>query len=160
MGRRVFAILALLLLATACSGDDSGDDQPGRGRTTNADCAVRIPTAVFDTLRWSPPKDAEETVRGCHRETEQGYVEVRDQKADYDKLCSTLDRRGGTRPGSPADWLPGVTACAVEPTNGVGSTKVLVRTSATLVTTVTVVANTSTDQADVRSAVAKLVDLG
>jgi hypothetical protein len=156
MGTRVAAALLLLLAVTACSGGDV-EDEPGSGKTTDADCAARIPDSVFDTLRWSPPKAAEETVRGCHRETEQGYVDVRDQTGDYDKLCSTLDRSGGVRPGTPADWLTGVTACAVEPRTDVGSTKVLVKRSGNLVTTVTIVANTSTDQADVRSAVQELV---
>jgi hypothetical protein len=156
VGTRVVAVLVLLLALAACSGDDSADE-PGSGKTSDADCATRIPDKIFDTLRWSPPKAAEATIRGCHRETEQGYVEVRDRTGDYGKLCSTLDRSGGVGPGLPPDWLTGVIACAVEPTRDVGQTKVLVKGNADLVTQVTVVAVTSTDQANVRAAVQELV---
>jgi hypothetical protein len=156
MRTRVAAALLLLLALTACSGDD-GDHEPGSGKTTDADCAERIPTTVFDTLRWSPPKDAEATVRGCHRESEQGYVEVRDRTGDYDELCQTLNRSGGVSPGKPADWLTGVTACAVEPKGDVGQTKVLVKRSGDLVTQVIVAAVSSTDRPDIRAAVAELV---
>jgi hypothetical protein len=152
----VAAALLLLLALTACSGDD-GDDEPGSEKTTDADCAERIPTTVFDTLRWSPPKDAEATVRGCHRESEQGYVEVRDRTGVYDKLCQTLNRSGGISAGKPADWLSGVTACAVEPDGDVGQTKVLVRRSGDLVTQVSVTAVSSTERSDIRAAVADLV---
>ena len=156
MRTRVVAAILLLLALTACSGDN-GDDEPGSGKTTDADCAERIPNTVFDTLRWSPAKAAEATVRGCHRETEQGYVEVRDRTGDYDQLCQTLDRSGGVGPGKPADWLTGVTACAVEPKGDVGQTKVLVKRSGDQVTQVTVVAVSGTDRSDVRAAVADLV---
>jgi hypothetical protein len=153
------AVLLLLLTLTACSGGNS-DDEPGSGKTTDADCAERIPNTVFDTLRWSPPKAAEATVSGCHRETEQGYVEVRDRTGDYDQLCQTLDRSGGVSPGKPATWLSGVTACAVEPQGDVGQTKVLVKRGGNLVTQVTVVAVNSTDRKDIRAAVADLVSEG
>jgi hypothetical protein len=156
MGTRVAAALLVLLALTSCSGD-GGDDEPVSGKTTDADCAERIPTTVFDTLRWSPPEDAEATVRGCHRESEQGYVEVRDRTGDYDKLCQTLNRSGGVSPGKPADWLSGVTACAVEPPGDLGQTKVLVKRSGDLVTQVTVTAVSSTDRPDIRAAVADLV---
>ncbi len=156
MGTRVLAALALLLALTACSGDGD-EDQPGSGHTTDADCAARIPDAVFDTLRWSPPKPAEATVRGCHRETKQGYVEVRD-RTDYDKLCKTLDRSGEVAPGVPADWLgTDVVACAVEPVGGVGQTRVVVQREGDEVTQVTIAALTSTSQAQVREAVAELI---
>jgi hypothetical protein len=155
MRTRVVAAILLFLALTACSGED-GDDEPGSGKTTDADCAERIPDTVFDTLRWSPPKAAEATVRGCHRESEQGYVEVRDRTGDYDQLCQTLDRSGGVSPGKPADWLTGVTACFVEPKGDVGQTKVLVRRSGDEVTQVTVVAVSSTDRADIRDVVADL----
>jgi hypothetical protein len=156
MRTRAAVVLALLLTVAACSGDD-GDGEPGSGRTSDADCADRIPTSVFDTLRWSPPKPAEATVRGCHRESEQGYVEVRDRTGDFDKLCSTLDRSGGVGPGRPAPWLADLTACAVEPAGDVGQTQVLVRRSGTEVTQVTVTAVSSTDEADIRAAIAMLV---
>jgi hypothetical protein len=156
MRTRVAAVLVLLLALTACSGDN-GDDEPGSGKTTDADCAERIPNTVFDTLRWSPPKAAEATVRGCHRESEQGYVEVRDRTGDYDQLCRTLDRSGGVSAGKPATWLTGVTACAVEPIGDVGQTKVLVKRSGDDVTQITVVAVDSTDRTNVRAAVADLV---
>jgi hypothetical protein len=156
MRPRVVAALLLLLALTACSGDE-GDDEPGSGRTTDADCAERIPTTVFDTLRWSPPKAVEATVSGCHRETEQGYVEVRDRTGDFDKLCQTLNRSGTVGPGKPADWLDGVTACAVEPDGDVGQTKVLVKRTGGSVTQVIVTAVTSTDRKDIRAAVADLM---
>jgi hypothetical protein len=156
MRTRVVAALLLLLALTACSGDD-GDHEPGSGKTTDADCAERIPVTVFDTLRWSPPKDAEATVSGCHRESEQGYVEVRDRTGDYDELCQTLNRSGGVTPGTPATWLSGLTACAVEPKADVGQTKVLVKRKGDLVTQVIVTAVSSTDRADIRAAVADLV---
>ena len=98
------------------------------------------------------------SVRGCHRETEQGYVEVRDRTGDYDQLCQTLDRSGGVSPGQPATWLTDVTACAVEPQGGVGQTKVLVKRSGDQVTQVIVAAVSSTRRSDVRAAVAELVD--
>jgi hypothetical protein len=159
MGTRVLAALALLLALTACSGDDD-DDEPGSGQTTDADCAARIPDAVFDTLRWSPPKPAEATVRGCHRETEQGYVEVRD-RTGYDKLCKTLDRTGGVGPGVPADWLgTDVVACAIEPVGLVGQTRVVVQREGDEVTQVTVAVLTDTAQERVRAAVAELVGTG
>jgi hypothetical protein len=162
MGTRAAALvllLALLSSLTACTGDDS-DDEPGSGTTTDADCAIRIPDSVFDTLRWSPPKPAEETVRGCHRETEQGYVEVRD-RTGYDDLCKTLGRTGSVTPGVPADWVgDGVTACAVEPDGDVGQTKVVVKGKGDAVTQVTIAVLTSTDRAQVRAAVVQLVAAG
>jgi hypothetical protein len=157
MRTRALAALLLLLALTACSGSGN-DDEPRSGKTTNADCAERIPHSVFDTLRWSPPKAAESTVSGCHRETEQGYVEVRDRTGNYDQLCQTLDRSGGVAPGKPVDWLSGVTACAVEPDGDVGQTKVLVKRSGDQVTQVMVVAVSGTDRKDIRAAVAQLVD--
>lgn len=157
MRTRVAALLVLLLALTACSGD-SGDDEAGSGRTTDADCADRIPDDVFDTLGWSPPKAAEATVSGCHRETDQGYVEVRDRTGDYDKLCQTLDRSGEVGPGKPAHWLGDVTACAVEPAGDVGQTKVLVKRSGEEVTQVTVTVVTGTDRDKIRAAVGQLVD--
>lgn len=156
MGTRGLVALALLLVLTACSGDDSRD-QAGSDTTTAADCASRIPDSVFETLRWSPPKAAEATVRGCHREAEQGYVEVR-ERTGYDRLCKTLDRSGGVAPGVPADWLgTDVVACAVEPVGDVGQTKVVVQREGDEVTQVTIAVLTSTSQAQVRAAVAELV---
>lgn len=153
-------LLTLLPALTACSDDSGGEDEPGSGRTTDADCAARIPSAVFDTLRWSPPKAAEATVRGCHRETAQGYVEVRD-RTGYDKLCQTLERAGGVAPGTTVDWLgAGVTACAVEPSGDVGQTRVVVKRSGDNVTEVTVTAVSRTSQDDVRAAIGQLVDAG
>lgn len=156
MRTRVAGALLPLLALTACSGS-GGEDEPGSGKTTDADCAERIPDTVFDALRWSPPKAAEVTVRGCHRETEQGYVEVRDRTGNYDQLCRTLDRSGGVAPGKPADWLQGVTACAVEPKGDVGQTRVVVKRTGDQVTQVTVVAVSSTKRSDIRTAVADLV---
>ena len=97
-------------------------------------------------------------MRGCHREAEQGYVEVRD-RTGYDKLCKTLDRSGGKAPGVPADWLGGeVVACAVEPVGDVGQTRVVVQREGNEVTQITIAALTSTSQEQVRAAVAELVD--
>ncbi len=161
MGTRVVAaalLLALLPTATACSGDEDPGPKPGPDETTDAECAERIPDTVFTTLGWTATgKPAEATVRGCHREAEQGYVEVRD-RTGYDKLCATLDRSGGVAPGTPVDWLGGtVTACAVEPASDVGQTKVVVRRGSDEATQVTVAVLTSTPQAKVREAVAALV---
>ena len=164
LGMRTRGLVVVLILVVAqalagCSGDDGGGAGPDSTKTTDATCAGRIPDSVFDTLRWSPPKPAEATVRGCHRESEEGYVEVRDRTGDYAKLCRTLDRSGGVRPGVPADWLTGGTGCAVEPTGDVGQTKVLVRRDH-FVTLVTVAVLTSTPQAQVRAAVQQLLDDG
>jgi len=152
------ASLVLLLALAACTSGGSEDPglAPDPRTTTDAQCAVRLPDSVFDTLGWAAPKPAEATVRGCHRETEQGYVEVRDRSGDYAKLCRTLDRSGGVGPGVPADWLTGFTGCAVEPTGDVGQTKVLVKRDH-VVTLVTVVALSSTPQTQVRAAVQELL---
>jgi len=159
--RLALLVVAALLLPTGCSDDgDDGDgaDVPQAEPTTDADCAARIPDQVFTTLGWTPTAEgATATMRGCHREAEQGYVEVRD-RSDYDRLCATLDRTGTVGPGQPVDWLGAdVTACAVEPTADVGQTKVVVRGSGDEVTQVTIAVLTGTPQAQVRAAVAELV---
>jgi hypothetical protein len=155
MGTRV-AALALLVVLAACSSDDT--QEPGEEKTTDADCAQRIPDAVFTTLGWTPTDEgAEATVRGCHREAEEGYVEVR-ERTGYDRLCAALDRSGGVGPGTPVDWLDGtVTACAVEPAEDVGQTKVVVKRGSDDATQITVAVLTSTPQAQVRAAVAELL---
>jgi hypothetical protein len=154
--RRGLAIAALLAL-TGCSDDDGGK-QPRAEQTTDADCARMIPDGVFATLGWTPTAEgATATVRGCHREAEQGYVEVRERR-DYDRLCATLDRTGGVAPGVEVDWLgDGVTACAVEPRADVGQTRVVVKRDGDRVTQVTVVVLTATAQTQVRAAIAGLV---
>src|SRR4051794_1353398 len=151
-------LVAVLLPApTPCTQDD-GAAPATLTRTTDADCAARLPDAVFTTLGWTPTDDpAEITVRGCHRETEQGYVEVRD-RTGYDQLCATLDRTGSVAPGQPADWLDGRTACAVEPAAGVGTTRVVVDERGDAAVQITVTALTETDQALVRAAVDQLAD--
>jgi hypothetical protein len=156
MGTRV-AVLALLLALAACSGDDPGS-RPQPDPTSDADCAQRIPDHVFTILGWTVSSKAPEaTVRGCHREAEQGYVEVRD-RTGYDRLCKTLDRSGGVAPGVPADWLGAdVVACAVEPVGDVGQTKVLVQREGDEVTQITIAVLASTSQEQVRAAVAELV---
>jgi hypothetical protein len=156
MGTRVAAV-ALLLALTGCSGDDPGPG-PEEDKTTDADCAQRIPDHVFTTLAWTATGEpAEATVRGCHREAEQGYVEVR-ERTDYDRLCATLDRSGAVAPGTPADWLgTDVVACAVEPVGGVGQTRVVVQREGDEVTQVTIAALTYTSQAKVREAVVELI---
>jgi hypothetical protein len=164
MGTRVGAaalLLALLLALAACSGDEDPGLQPDADVTTDAECAARIPDTVFTTLGWTATgKSPEATVRGCHREAEQGYVEVRD-RTGYDKLCATLDRSGGVAPGTPVDWLRGtVTACAVEPAQDVGQTKVVVKRGSNKVTQITIAVLTGTPQAQVRAAVAELVGTG
>jgi hypothetical protein len=154
--RPVLLGLAAVLALTGCSGDD-GDD-PGQQPTTDADCARAIPDGVFTTLGWTPTEEgAEATVRGCHREAEQGYVEVRD-RTGYDQLCATLDRTGEVGAGTPVDWLgEDVTACSVEPETDVGQTKVVVKGDGDAVTQVIIAVLTSTPQAKVRAAVAELV---
>jgi hypothetical protein len=160
MGTRVVAA-ALLLALTACSGEEDSGLQPDPDVTTDAECAERIPDTVFTTLGWTATSTpAEATVRGCHREAEQGYVEVR-ERTGYDKLCATLDRRGSVSPGTPVDWLGGtVTACAVEPAHDVGQTKVVVKQGSDGATQITIAALTSTPQAQVRAAVAELEGTG
>jgi hypothetical protein len=157
MGTRVAAV-ALLLALTACSGEEDPGLQPDPNVTTDAECAERIPDTVFTTLAWTvSSKPAEATVRGCHREAEQGYVEVR-ERTGYDKLCKTLDRSGGVAPGVPADWLgTDVVACAVEPAGDVGQTKVVVQREGDEATQVIIAVLTSTPQPQVRAAVAELV---
>jgi hypothetical protein len=157
MGGRVAALglVGALLLATGgCSDDEEVSELPGL--LPDESCVEALPDGVFTTLGWTaPPKPAEGTVRGCHRETEQGYVEVRPRPA-YDGLCDTLDRTGTPAPGQPVDWLGNRTACAVEPPGGVGQTKVAVKQGSRALL-VTVVALTATDQAKVRAAVAQVL---
>ncbi len=155
MGSRVVAA-TLLLALTACDGEEHPVPDPDV--TTDAECSERIPDTVFTTLGWTATgTPAEATVRGCHREADQGYVEVRERTGDYGKLCSTLNRSGGVGPGLPPDWLTGVIACAVEPDRDVGQTKVLVKGNGDQITQVTVAVLTSTAQAKVRAAVRELV---
>jgi hypothetical protein len=160
MGTRVGALallLALVPLLAACSGDEPGAS-PTADPTSDADCARRIPDQVFTVLGWTAVQKAPEaTVRGCHREAEQGYVEVRD-RTGYDRLCRTLDRSGEVGPGTPADWLGAeVVACAVEPVGDVGQTKVVVQGDGDDVTQITVAVLARTPQADVRAAVQELL---
>jgi hypothetical protein len=160
MGTRV-AALALLVALAACSGEQDPGLQPADEATSDADCARRIPDGVFTTLGWTATAEgATATVRGCHREAQQGYVEVRDRTGDYERTCRTLDRSGGVDPGVHVDWLgDDVTACAVEPAggSGVGQTKVLVAGEGDALTLVTIAVLTSTPQAQVRAAVEQLV---
>jgi hypothetical protein len=142
----------VLLGVGGCSDDDAEPPEP----LTDARCAAALPDGVFTTLGWTAPvKPAEATVRGCHRETEQGYVEVRPRPA-YDALCDTLDRTGTPAPGQPVAWLGDVTACAVETAEGLGQTKVAVKQGSGALL-ITVVALTATDQAKVREAVAQVL---
>jgi len=159
------ALCPLLAVATAgCSGDDDGSAPTGQPSvTTAAECLSRVPDDVLTTLGWTPVGDeAEATQRGCRREAEQGYVEVRDRPGGYDRLCATLDRSGGVAAGVPADWLGEllgrtVTACAVEPGADVGATKVALERDGGAVTEVTVAVLSPTPQAQVREAVAALL---
>jgi hypothetical protein len=152
---RIGLLAALVLLAAGCSDDPGGAPTPHA--TTDADCAAQIPDHVFGTLGWTPTAaGATATVRGCHREAEQGYVEVR-RRSGYDRLCATLDRTGTVGPGLPVDWLgDGVTACAVEPEADVGQTKVVVRGEEGEATQITIAVLTSTPTEQVRAAVAEL----
>jgi hypothetical protein len=156
MGTRTASLLLTAVLLAGCSDDDSGITAQAEA-TTDADCAELIPDHVFTTLGWvGTPEGAEFTVRGCHRESEQGYVEVRERRG-YRKLCRTLDHTGGLSPGAPVDWLgEDVTACAVEPAGDVGQTKVAVRQDDHALL-ITVVAVTATEQARVREAVEQVL---
>jgi len=156
--RLALLAVAALLLPTACSDDGDGARVGPAEPTTVADCAESIPDHVFTTLGWTPTAEgATVTARGCHREAEQGYVEVR-ARSGYDRICASLDRTGTVGPGQPVDWLGAdVSACAVEPAADVGQTKVVVRGSGDEVTQVTIAVLTSTPQAQVRAAVAVLV---
>ena len=155
--RLALLAVAVLLPLTGCSDDDDART-PEAEPTTDSDCASRIPDHVFTTLGWTPTADgATATMRGCHREAEQGYVEVR-ARSGYDRICATLDRTGTVGPGQPVDWLGAdVTACAVEPAADVGQTKVAVQGSGDEVTQVTIAVLTGTPQAQVRAAVAELI---
>lgn len=159
MGTRstVIALAAAVSVAglaglAGCSGE--GADVHQAGTSSAADCAARLGDAPFRRLGWTMPAEpAESTVRGCHRESEQGYVEVRDLPG-YARVCRTLDRSGGVSPGVAAPWVgAGVTACAVEPATDVGTTKVAVRRGDGSATLVTVAVLTATPRADVRAAV-------
>jgi hypothetical protein len=155
MGTRA-AALALLLALGACT-HDGNEEAPEPRQTTDADCATVIPDHVFATLGWTASaKPAEATILGCHREAEQGYVEVR-ERSGYDRICKTLDRTGQKAPGVPVDWLEGETACAVEPDGDVGVTKVVVQREGAAVVQITIAVLTSTPQAQVRAAAAELV---
>jgi hypothetical protein len=166
--RRGLVMTVAVVLAGTLAGcsDDDDASRPRAERTTDSDCARVIPDDVFTTLGWTPTAEgATATVRGCHREAEQGYVEVR-ERTGYDRLCATLDRAGEVGPGAPVDWLgDDVTACAVEPTAEVGQTWVVVRGDGAgdgdgdgdEVTQVSVVVLTATGRDRVRAAVAELV---
>ncbi|MXG89493.1 hypothetical protein [Nocardioides flavescens] len=168
MGIRRSLVVALSVLAAAgvvgCSSDDDSRPTPGTPSvTTAAECLSRVPDDVLTTLGWTPVGDgAEATQRGCRREAEEGYVEVRDRPGGYDRLCATLDRTGGVAAGVPADWLGEllgrtVTACAVEPDAEVGATKVALERDGGAVTEVTVAVLSPTPRAQVREAVAALI---
>jgi len=167
MGTRVAAAAALLLALAACSGKEDPGLQAEPTVTTDADCADRIGDTVLSALGWTNARAAEITVRGCHREADQGYIEVRD-RTGYDQLCKTLDRSGGVRPGVPADWLKegdfgragyGVlVACDVEPEADVGQTKVVVKGDGDAATEITVAAVAATPRQQVRIAVALLAN--
>jgi hypothetical protein len=157
MGIRIVALALVAILASGCT-DDEAPEGSSTGAVTDADCARIIPESVITGLGWTPHASPESTIRGCHREGEQGYVEVREQPhASYAKQCKTLDNTGGLAPGTPVDWLGAdVTACAVEPSAGTGSTKVVVKREKGT-TLVTVAALVPTDQALVREAVESLL---
>ncbi len=109
---------------------------------------------VFATLGWTATGAPVESTRlGCHREAEQGYVEVR-ARTGYDELCATLDRTGTVGPGADVDWLGDRTACAVEPDGDVGQTVVVVQGDGDAVTQVTVAVLAATPREKVRAAVA------
>ncbi len=155
VGTRWAIVAVVAALATGCS-DDDGAEPTTAHETTDAECAERIPDGVFTVLGWAPTGEgATATVRGCHREAEQGYVEVRD-RTGYRKLCQSLDRTGTPAPGQPVDWLGDRTACAVEPADGVGQTKVAVKQGDRALL-ITVVAVTATEQSKVRGAVEQVL---
>jgi hypothetical protein len=137
MGTRAVGVLALLLMACGCTSGGSEDPglAPEPSATSDADCAGPVPDVVLSTLGWTPTGEpAQATVRGCRREADQGYVEVRD-RTGYDQLCKTL----------------------VEPGGVVGQTKVVVREDGDAALQVTVTALTRTPQAQVRAAVVELL---
>lgn len=151
----VAAALAGLALA-GCSGDDPA--APTAQPTSDADCAATVPASVLTDLGWTPHGAPEATVRGCHREAEQGYVEVRDRPdASYARLCRHVDPTTAKAPAVAVDWLGAdVTACALEPAAGVGTTRVLVREDHG-VREITVAVLTATPRAKVRAAVAAVL---
>jgi hypothetical protein len=135
---------------------------------SDAGCAELIPDEVLTTLGWTAEGGATYTVKGCRREAQQGYVEVRrrtgkvttPEKAEkiYDDLCRVLDRNGAPSPGVDAPWLgEDVIACAVEPARNVGLSKVVVLIKKRLVFQYGVAVLVDTPQPKVRGAFRKLL---
>ena len=163
MRTRFGLLLAVLFLSTGCGDDPPPPDAPVAQATTDEQCVTSIPDEVFTTLGWTPTAGgAPSTVRGCRRQSPQGYVEVRRRTASYDEVCATLDRTGTVGPGVPAPWLgEDVEACVVEPDDvggeHVGQTKVVVAEGEKQVLQIFVAALTDTPRGQVRKAVKQLV---
>ena len=161
--RGVLAVLALAGSALAGCDDDDGGGDPVAERTTDADCAGSSRDEVFTTLGWTPTAEgATSTVRGCHREAEQGYVEVpraRRTAATAQRSATTGDPRPhrGAGPGRRRPWLERRHGLRGRAGRDVGQTKVVVLSAtATRSSQVAVAVLTSTPREQVREAVRQL----
>lgn len=175
LGRaRVTAVATVLLVALAACSDDEPRDVsvgPGQDATSTADCEAWVPSAALDALGWTEDEGAVSDVLGCQRRTAQGYLQVRrtsvssDVQHEFDDRCAGLDLvdednpDGEAGPGQVVTWLGDETACAVEPDEDIGLTKVLLMDDDG-VTQIWVVALETTDQERVRAAVSLLAGQG
>jgi hypothetical protein len=154
MGTRV-ATVALLLALTACTSEEPDEQQSEP--ISDHECMDALPDDVFTTLGWTPTDDpAEATIRGCHREANEGYVEVRN-RTDYEGVCATVDHTQPREPAPAVDWLDDEVACGLEPDEDVGLTRVVVRRGDDALQ-ITVAVLTPTDRALVREAVQQVLD--
>jgi hypothetical protein len=175
--RRAFAtgVATFLLVPVAACSDDGADGPsdvsvgPGQDATTAADCEAMVPAEAIDALGWTGDEGAASDVMGCQRRAAQGYLQVRrtsvsgDVQQEFDDRCAALDLvdeddpDGEAGPGQVVTWLDDRTACAIEPDEDVGLTKVLLMDDDGL-TQVWVIALETTAQERVRDAVSLLAE--
>jgi len=156
MGTRV-AALVLLFAFGACTTEEPDGEQSEP--ISDYECVNALPDGVFTTLGWTPTDEpAEATIRGCHREANQGYVEVRN-RTDYEAVCATVDHTEPREPAPPIDWLDDEVACGLEPDEDIGLTRIVVRRGEDALQ-ISVAVLAPTDRALVRKAVQQLVDAG
>ena len=171
--RLLLPVAALLMggVLTGCSGEDEpapASPTAAVDPASDAGCAQLIPDEAITALGWAAEGGAVYTVKGCRREAQQGYLEVRrrtgkvttPEKAEkvYDDLCRVLDRTGSPTPGVDAPWLgDDVMACAVEPTKKTGLSKVVVLVKKRLVFQYGIAVLAATPQPQVRAAFRKLL---
>jgi hypothetical protein len=170
--RALLPVAALLVggVLAGCSGEDPAPASPSATVQPESDagCAELIPDEALTALSWTPEGGAAYTVKGCRREAQQGYLEVRRRtgkvttptKAEkvFDDLCRVLDRTGTPTPGLDAPWIgKEVMACAVEPTKKTGLSKVVVLIKKRLVYQYGIAVLEATPQPKVRAAFRKLL---